>query len=127
LVYALSGTDERKQTIARELLRDTTSAISTQVLLETTNVLVRKLGRSPAQAAGLLRDLMERPVLPHTKELVEESWRVAERYKLSTWDSAVVAAALHSRCNLLHSEDLQDGQVIEGLTFHNPFKADHSK
>jgi predicted nucleic acid-binding protein len=33
----------------------------------------------------------------------------------------VIAAALEARCKILYTEDLQDGQKIEGLTIQNPF------
>ncbi len=35
--------------------------------------------------------------------------------------SDLIAAALDPGCNRLYSEDLQDGQLIEGLTIENPF------
>ena len=47
----------------------------------------------------------------------------AERYKFSFYDSVIVASALHARCKILYSEDLQHGQVIEKqLRVTNPFE-----
>jgi len=44
------------------------------------------------------------------------------RYHLSFWDSLIVASALESNCPVLYTEDMQDGQVIEGrLKIVNPF------
>ncbi|GAB6162668.1 PIN domain-containing protein [Desulfothermus naphthae] len=44
------------------------------------------------------------------------------RYHLSFWDSLIVASALESGCSILYTEDMQDGQVIEGrLKIVNPF------
>jgi predicted nucleic acid-binding protein len=49
--------------------------------------------------------------------------RLARRYTLSHWDALIVAAALTARCDLLYSEDLQDGLVVDGrLTVVNPFR-----
>ena len=49
--------------------------------------------------------------------------RIAERYRLSIWDAAIVASALLAECEALYTEDMQDGQVFEGrLTVVNPFK-----
>ena len=45
------------------------------------------------------------------------------RYRLSFYDSLIVAAALDAGCKILYSEDLQHGQQIEGVTITNPFKA----
>jgi predicted nucleic acid-binding protein len=33
------------------------------------------------------------------------------------------ASALETGCNIVYSEDLQDGQVIEKLTIRNPFRS----
>jgi predicted nucleic acid-binding protein len=43
------------------------------------------------------------------------------RYKYGFYDSLIIAAALEANCNVLYSEDLQDGQVIDGLVIKNPF------
>jgi predicted nucleic acid-binding protein len=43
------------------------------------------------------------------------------RYRYGFYDSLIIAAALDAGCTLLYSEDLQDGQRIEGLTIRNPF------
>jgi len=40
----------------------------------------------------------------------------------SFWDSLIVAAAAHGQCQVLVSEDMQDGQVINGVRFENPFR-----
>jgi predicted nucleic acid-binding protein len=43
-------------------------------------------------------------------------------YRYRFYDSLIIAAALASGCIRLLSEDLQDGQRIEGLTIENPFR-----
>ncbi|WP_252263399.1 hypothetical protein [Paracidobacterium acidisoli] len=37
------------------------------------------------------------------------------------YDALVIAAALEAGCTTLYSEDMQDGQKIDGLTIRNPF------
>jgi predicted nucleic acid-binding protein len=47
---------------------------------------------------------------------------LAERYQYSYFDSLILASALEAGCQILYSEDLQDGQRIENqLTIVNPF------
>jgi predicted nucleic acid-binding protein len=47
---------------------------------------------------------------------------IMKRYKLSYWDSLIVAAAWNSGCSMLYTEDMQSGQTIEEkLTIINPF------
>jgi predicted nucleic acid-binding protein len=48
--------------------------------------------------------------------------RTAERYRLSIYDSMIVAAALHAGCDRLWSEDLRHSLVLDGrLEVANPF------
>jgi len=44
------------------------------------------------------------------------------QYNLSFWDSLIVASALENNCSILYTEDMKNGQVIEGkLKIVNPF------
>lgn len=43
-------------------------------------------------------------------------------FGVSFWGALVIEAALNGGCDVLFSEDMQDGRVIEGsLTIRNPF------
>jgi predicted nucleic acid-binding protein len=46
---------------------------------------------------------------------------LSKRYGFSIWDGLIVAAASEARCTKLLTEDLQHGQVIDGLRIENPF------
>ena len=47
---------------------------------------------------------------------------LAERYGLSIYDAMIVAAALDADCDILWSEDMQNGMTIEGrIAIVNPF------
>jgi predicted nucleic acid-binding protein len=46
---------------------------------------------------------------------------IQERYRLSWYDSLIVAAAQQAGCKRLYSEDLQHGQHFGAVTVHNPF------
>jgi predicted nucleic acid-binding protein len=35
----------------------------------------------------------------------------------------IIAAAVDANCRLLYSEDLQDGQEIDGVLVRNPFRS----
>jgi predicted nucleic acid-binding protein len=43
-------------------------------------------------------------------------------YRISYWDTAIVAAARALGCRELYSEDVSHGRDIEGVTIINPFK-----
>lgn len=50
------------------------------------------------------------------------AFEIRQEYNISYWDSLVVASALESSCDLLYSEDMQDGLIIKDrLKIINPF------
>jgi predicted nucleic acid-binding protein len=53
--------------------------------------------------------------------LIERGWKLQDRYQLSFGDSLIVAAAKTSSCGFLLTEDLQDGQKLDGVEVVNPF------
>ncbi len=55
------------------------------------------------------------------KELFIKGITLQKRWKYSFYDSLIIAAALKANCNILYSEDLQHGQVIDDLKIINPF------
>lgn len=129
-VYLFDETDERKRDVAdgiiKSALQDHSASISFQVIQETLNVTTRKLP-TPMTAEDARR-FLERVLAPLCKvspssALHNRALDVQARYRYSFYDSLIVAAALDSGCNRLYSEDLQDGQRIEGLTIENPFKS----
>lgn len=67
-----------------------------------------------------LRDLLTWEPIPADASLLERAWSIQDRYGFSFWDSLIVAAAKAADCRML-TEDLQTGQVIEGLLVVNPF------
>jgi predicted nucleic acid-binding protein len=58
----------------------------------------------------------------NTEDTLLQACQIAGKYRFSIYDSLIIAAALESNCSILYSEDLNNGQVIEGkLTVKNPF------
>lgn len=98
--------------------------VSVQVLNEIVAVTMRKHSMTWPEIRDFL-DVVRRVcrVVPVTLEIHERALDVAERYRLSIYDGLIVAAALASGCGRLLSEDMQDGQTIDGLTINNPFAA----
>ena len=43
--------------------------------------------------------------------------------KIGFWDAMIVLAAAESACDVLWTEDLNDGQVLRGVRIRNPFAA----
>ena len=121
VLYLLSA-DSTKADRAEELLA-IGGTISVQVLNEFVAVASRKLRMSWIEIREVLAQVRAVcAVEPVTIETHERALRLAERYGISIYDALIVSAALLANCNTLHSEDMQDGQVIERqLTIRNPF------
>jgi len=121
VLYLLSA-DPAKADRAEELLA-IGGTISVQVLNEFVAVASRKLHMSWIEIREVLAQVRAVcTVEPVTIETHERALRLAERYGISIYDALIVSAALLANCKTLHSEDMQDGQVIERqLTIRNPF------
>jgi predicted nucleic acid-binding protein len=121
VLYLLSA-DQAKADRAEELLA-IGGTISVQVLNEFVAVTSRKLRMSWIEIREVLAQVRAVcAVEPVTIETHERALRLAERYGISIFDALIVAAALLANCKTLHSEDMQDGQMIERqLTIRNPF------
>jgi hypothetical protein len=58
---------------------------------------------------------------PVNVELLNRARAIELKYRLSWWDSQIVAAAQSQNCQLLLTEDLQDGAIYDGVLVRNPF------
>ena len=124
LVYAYSNTEPDKQAIARKLIAESVSYVSTQVLKELTNTLTKKFRNSWQKAKNAVLESSKNNLL-YTNEIqtILNACDIADKYKLSFYDSLIIAAALECECSILYSEDMQDKQIIDGrLKIVNPFK-----
>ena len=121
LIYANSRDDYRTET-ARQLLLDG-GVVGVQVLNEFASVARAKLAMNWAA----IQEAIEKIVIlcPNPRPLSIETHRralgLSKRYGFSIWDSLVVAAAAEVHCTKLLTEDLQHGQVIDGIRIENPF------
>ncbi len=127
-VYSFDRTDPRKRETARHLVSDAlengSGIISSQVVQEFLNVATRKfvIPLSLADAQRYLSVVLEPLCEIYTSpELYHQALEIADAWRLSFYDSLIVAAALRSDCEILYSEDLQAGLKIRGLTVRNPF------
>ncbi len=122
LLYIASA-DRAKADRAEELVGQG-GAISVQVLNEIANVARRRMGMSWTEThafLSMIRGLL--PVEAITIEIHETGLALAERYGLSIYDAMIAAAALQADCDMLWSEDIQDGMLLDGrLRIVNPFR-----
>jgi predicted nucleic acid-binding protein len=99
--------------------------INEQVIAEVSSNLLRKAGMAEGALVEIVTSFYSRcHVVSPSQETHLNASRLRATYQFSYWDSLIVAAALESRCAVLYSEDLQDGQIVDGtLTIKNPLGA----
>ena len=122
LIYALAKGDPRSKK-AEELLA-AGGVLSVQILNEFVSVARRKILLSwseVTEALHAIRVLCPSPP-PITVDTHDGALKIAEKHGYGIYDALVVATALEAGCETLYSEDLQDGQTINGqVTIRNPF------
>jgi predicted nucleic acid-binding protein len=99
--------------------------ISVQVLNEFVQVCHRKAELSWDQIAGsldVIKDLCGRAI-PLTMETHEAAVDISRRHGFHIYDSLILAAAMLAGCTTVYSEDMQHGQVVDGMRIENPFLA----
>ena len=118
--YAIEPT---KKGIIANLMADSYEVfISLQCLNEFTNVCLKKKFLTAESIKIAIKDF----------SLLFDVWKSSEitilnaldihiRYKYSYYDSLIIASALECGCEVLYSEDMQNGQNVEGMIILNPF------
>jgi predicted nucleic acid-binding protein len=127
-IYQLEASDQSKSATADRIIRkgiETRNAcISFQVVQECLNTLLCKaeIPLSTDETKQYLDNVLT-PLyrVPASLSLYRRALDLQSRYRYGFYDSLIIAAALDAGCTRLYSEDLQDGQRIEGLTIKNPF------
>jgi len=114
---------DRAAAIIADLWEKENGIISVQVLQEFFVNVTRKIARpmTPAAARGIIRNYLAWRVEPNVSSVVLLASEIGERNRISFWDAIIVASAARSGADRILSEDLNHGQVIEGIRIENPF------
>lgn len=126
LVYAFDEGEPEKQIVARELIDEHLTRgdgmLSVQVLREFYSVSRRESYplsvEEAVEGVGYFATFVSGP---EDAEMVLAAVRLSREYMFSFWDALIVESALKGGADRLLTEDLQHGQVIEGLRIENPF------
>jgi predicted nucleic acid-binding protein len=125
LVYA-AGLDgvpmqERALAITERLVPEST-LVPVQVLGELYATLMRKGGRSRAQARDAVLKWGDTfPLIETSSSIQLMAMELSVSHQMAPWDAVILSAAADAGCRLLLSEDLQDGFTWSGVTVTNPF------
>jgi predicted nucleic acid-binding protein len=126
-VYLYIHDDDEKYKIAEKYLsvnnQNAVFIITWQIINEVSNTLLR-YKYTESEIRNYIEQLFKVcTIQDFTKEIVLTASSLREKYSFSFWDSIIVGSALFSECNILVSEDMQNGlKVEEKLIMKNIFK-----
>lgn len=123
LIYLYSEDEPEKAALALKCAQQPDAWISTQALNEVSNVLRRKQKLTYADILLVIGELKNNfQITTVSLPTIEQALLLGERYGYSYFDSLMLASALEQGCNVVYSEDMQHGQVVENLLrIINPF------
>jgi predicted nucleic acid-binding protein len=125
LVYAddKSAGDKRNRALSvmSELIAASRAVLSTQVLQEYFVVATKKLGVSAQLARRKVDALSRLDIVVIRPELVLAAIDLHRLHSISLWDALIVRCAAAGGCARVLTEDLQHGQVFDGVRIENPF------
>src|SRR5699024_7923779 len=126
LIYAHDVDAGDRHWRARKLIADLwesgSGMLSTQVLNEFYVNVTRKIPTplDPATARSLIEPYLSWQVCTPGPESVLIASEIAQRHRISYWDALIIHAASSGGASVLYSEDLNAGQIIEGIRIINP-------
>ena len=126
LIYVVDDRDSVKQKKAIEIITKSIDSengtISTQSLQEFYNATTKKLLCTPEKAKEYAKNFASSfDVQQISPDMIFNAIDISTANKISFWDSLIVSAAQDSGCVIVYSEDLNDGQIINGVKILNPF------
>lgn len=124
IVYSIDAGNIKKRDKCRAVLREAnenyTGVISTQVMQELYVAGTKKLGVDPLVMKGILRSLQHFEAVLISPDIIEKAIDCSILNQISFWDSLIVASAESAKCEELWTEDLNPGQIINGVKIVNP-------
>ncbi len=125
LVYAQNNKESEKQSICRKVLsnlvEESLLVISTQVMQEYYNVATLKMGLEKLYVKRTIEMFDVYEIITIQPSIIFQAIDIHILYQLSFWDSLIISAAKSAKCSMVLTEDMNDGQVIEGVKIQNPF------
>jgi len=125
IIYFYSEDDDKKRSIANQVLNDYDCVTSIQAMNEFSNVMFRKFSWDATQIKAHLDniEMVCDEVLPIHRSTINNALALKDRYGFSYFDCLMLASALEGACHVIFTEDMNDGQIINNtLKMSNPFK-----
>jgi len=127
-VYSIDEGDISRRDAARDLIERTKAAskivVSTQVLSEFANVVIKSFGKDPVFTKGYIEILKSFEVCTVKPQTISDAIDICVLNKLSFFDSLLLSSARQAGCGIFYTEDLNHEQEIAGIKITNPFLKD---
>jgi predicted nucleic acid-binding protein len=109
---------------ARWIIAETDFGLSGQVLQEFFVNVTRKTDKPLSSQVALqwISAFIDRPCAVIDPDLVIAAVEVSDRYHISYWDGAILAAAQRLSAPVIYTEDLNHDQVYGSVRAINPFR-----
>jgi len=125
-LYALSDRPEEQQKAerARELLLNENWGWSVQVAGEFYYIAIsakRQFQLPHSSALEYVKTWLNFPTASVHPVTVLAALQLKDRFQVSYWDGAIIAAAHELGCGTIYSEDFSDGQDYDGVKLVNSF------
>jgi len=124
LIYLYSESDADKRQAAYETLDRYQCVTSLQALNEACNTWFKKYSWNGIKIREHLDniELVCDEIVPVSRNTLNTAISLKDRYSYSYYDCLMLASALESNSSIIFTEDMSNGQVINGtLTITNPF------
>lgn len=128
VVYAHDRSSRRKHKISKDILKELwqkrIGILSTQVLQEFFYISTKKISDplSLSKAKESIKHFLAWQIVVNDSFNILQAIELYKKYKYSFWDSLIIQAAISGKAEMLLSEDLQSGQIIDSVKIINPFE-----
>ena len=125
IIYLYSEDENDKRDIAYNFVNNFNCVTSIQVMNEASNVWLRKYNLDKCKISKYLDEIEAvcDDVMLIRRKTINQALDIKDQYGYSFYDCLMLASALEANCDVILTEDMQDGQVIDStLKIVNPFK-----
>lgn len=124
LIYSQNNKEAEKQSACRKVISNIADSnllvISTQVMQEYYNVVTLKMGIDKLLAKKTVKMFDVYEIVTIQPSIIFKAMDIHVLNQLSFWDSLIISAAKSANCTMVLTEDMNDGQVIEGVKIQSP-------
>jgi predicted nucleic acid-binding protein len=127
LIYAYDIDAGNKHQISNEIVKElwesNKGVLSTQVLQEFYVNITKKIIKpiTPNEARNIIKTYLSWEIVVISPIFVISASEISERNCISFWDAMIIKSAKEAGVDRVLTEDLNSGQIIEGILIENPF------